>query len=66
MHDVETKSELMTVMDKAMCLTLQNIRTIVDRWDADMCATEVDKLHHLLEVVHNIKAIKAMPMPISK
>lgn len=66
MHNVETQSELMTVIDKAMCLALENIRTITEKWDKDMCATEVDKLHHLMETIHMIKVVKSMPTSMIK
>ena len=58
MCDIEHKSELESCLDSTMKLVVQNIRTIVDKWDKDMCSTEVDKLHHLLEIIYYAKTIK--------
>ena len=58
MSDMEHKSELESLMDSTMKLTSCNIRTILDEWDKDMPEHEVDKLHHLMEIMYYARAMK--------
>lgn len=59
MNNVESKSELESVLDSALCLAVSNIRTITNKWDDDMSSTEVDKLHHLMEIIYYAKTTKS-------
>lgn len=58
MSDMEHKSELESLMDSTMKLTSCNIRTVLDEWDKDMSAHEVDKLHHLMEIMYYARVMK--------
>lgn len=58
MSDMEHKSELESLMGSTMKLASCNIRTILDEWDKDMSAHEVDKLHHLIEIMYYARAMK--------
>ena len=58
MSDMEHKSELESLMDSIMKLTSCNIRTVLDEWNKDMPAHEVDKLHHLMEIMYYARAMK--------
>ena len=55
---MEYKSELKSLIDSTMKLTSCNIRTILDEWDKDMPDHEVDKLHHLMEIMYYAKVMK--------
>ena len=58
MSDMEHKSELESLMDSTMKLTSCNIRTVLDECDKDMSSHEVDKLHHLMEIMYYARAMK--------
>ena len=59
MNSIEDKSELESILDSALCLAVRNVRTITDKWDDDMSSTEVDKLHHLMEIIYYAKVTKS-------
>lgn len=59
MNSIEDKSELESILDSALCLAVRNVRTIADRQNNDMSSTEVDKLHHLMEIIYYAKVTKS-------